>query len=310
MVDSFYNLPKTNYNDNPVSYHLIVIDNLMKLIGGYMKKKLIGVLVVFAFFLIACSSTKEVEEKPILLQGAMDVKVEMMVDALEEKEEISLGKYIYYKGTNGGYPVIVSKTNVGIANSAASTTLAIEEFNPKIIINQGTAGGHDPELHRMDVVVGEHIVNMGAFKTDFQEKGEGVDPTAFELRENEVLTKGKGQATEINEFTSDETLKDLAMDEKEAYTAGEVVKGTIGTADEWNNQLDRIDILHTKLGTSAEEMESAAVAQMAYNYSIPYLGIRVLSNTAVHDENFDPQSAIYLQEYVVEIAKAYISDQK
>ena len=49
---------------------------------------------------------------------------------------------------------------------------------------------------------------------------------------------------------------------------------------------------------------------MAYNYSIPYLGIRVLSNTAVHDEDFDPQSAVDLQEYVVEIVKAYISEQK
>lgn len=310
MGDSFYNLPKTNYNDNPVSYHLIVIDNLMKLIGGYMKKKIVALLVAFTFFLTACSSTKEVEEKPILLQGAMDVEVETMTNALEEKEELHLGKYIYYKGTIDDYPVIVSKTNVGIANSAASTTLAIEEFDPTIIINQGTAGGHDPELHRMDVVVGEHIVNMGAFKTDFQEKGEGVDPAAFELRETEVLTKGKGQATEVQEFTSDETLVNLAIDRSDAYTAGKVVKGTIGTADEWNNQLDRIDILHTKLGTSAEEMESAAVAQMAYNYSIPYLGIRVLSNTAVHDEDFDPQSAVDLQEYVVEIVKAYISEQK
>lgn len=275
-----------------------------------MTKKLMLMLSVLFVVLTGCASNKKDDRRPILLQGAMDVEVETMGDALENKQEVYLGKYKYYEGTIDGYPVIVSKTNIGLANAAVSTTLAIEAYNPIIIINQGTAGGHDPKLHTMDVVLAEHVVNMGAFKTEFQALGEGVDPEAFEIRNMEVLPDGKGEAIEVQDFPSDPELVTLADSIKDKYTAGNVVKGTIGSADEWNNQLDRINILHTKLNTSAEEMETISVGQMAYNYDIPYLGIRVLSNTAIHNEDFDPQSAIVLQEYVIEITKAYIAQVK
>ncbi len=272
-----------------------------------MTKKLIVAMVGVLMMLSGCSTEAKDDKRPILLQGAMDVEVDTMKDALDNMTEVELGKYIFYKGELDGYPVIVSKTNIGLANAAVSTTLAIEEFNPIMIINQGTAGGHSPQLHRMDVVIGEHVVNMGAFKTAYQDLGEGVDPAAFEIRNLEVLRDGKGNAEEKKDFPSDESLIDLAFNLKDKYTEGNVVKGTIGSADEWNNQLDRIKILNEKLGTDAEEMETVSVGQMAYNYDIPYLAIRVLSNTAIHDEDFEPSSAIALQEYVIEITKAYIN---
>ncbi len=39
---------------------------------------------------------------------------------------------------------------------------------------------------------------------------------------------------------------------------GEVVEGTIGSADVWNNELDRIQFFHERYGTSVEEMEAAS----------------------------------------------------
>lgn len=275
-----------------------------------MTKKIILSLMIILIMITGCTTGNDDSRRPVLVQGAMDVEVETMADALENKKEVTLGKYKYYEGLIDGYPVIVAKTNIGIANAAVSTTLAIEHYNPIIIINQGTAGGHDPALHKFDVVIAEHGFNMGAFKSDFQDNGEGVDPTALIMRNMETLPNGKGEEVEMFDFPSDKDLMTLAYGIKNKYTHGEVVYGTIGTADEWNNQLDRIKFLHDKFNTSVEEMESQSVAQMAYNYNIPFLGIRVLSNTAIHDESFDHQSAIYLQEYVLEIIKEYITTTK
>ena len=42
---------------------------------------------------------------------------------------------------------------------------------------------------------------------------------------------------------------------KVRYDKGEVVEGTIGSADVWNNELDRIQFFHERYGTSVEEME-------------------------------------------------------
>ena len=39
-----------------------------------------------------------------------------------------------------------------MANAAAATALAIERFEPHAVLNQGTSGGHAPDLHRGDIV--------------------------------------------------------------------------------------------------------------------------------------------------------------
>lgn len=49
-----------------------------------------------------------------------------------------------------------------------------------------------------------------------------------------------------------------------------MVEGTIGSADVWNNELDRIQFFHERYGTSVEEMEAASVAQIASQLNVPF----------------------------------------
>ena len=49
------------------------------------------------------------------------------------------------------------------------------------VINQGTSGGHDPELHTFDIVLGAKSVNYSAWKSVASAEGEGVDYTALEM---------------------------------------------------------------------------------------------------------------------------------
>src|SRR5947208_784447 len=69
--------------------------------------------------------------------------------------------------------IVVSKTMKGMENTAAATVLAAEHYHPAAIINQGTAGGHQPDLHVFDIVLGVDAVNLGSFKTGFRARGEG-----------------------------------------------------------------------------------------------------------------------------------------
>ena len=250
----------------------------------------------------------EAQQRPLLIQGAMDVETEILMAAIENPEDVTLGVWKYTKGTLNGYPVVISRTRIGMVNAAASTTLAIEHFNPVAIINQGTAGGHAPELHKYDIVLGKEVVNMGAFKTEFADKGEGIHPTTWAPMSLEVMDQETGEWTEVNRFQADEELLAAANSVTDTYTKGNVVEGTIGSADEWNKEIDRILWLNETLGTSAEEMETAAVAQIAATYDIPFLSIRILSNNEVHKEVYDRTTGEDSQAFTLEVAKAYIND--
>lgn len=131
-----------------------------------MKKFLV---IMSLIFVLICFGTVAAEDAPtqapILIQGAMDVETTAMMEALEDAERITIGGYIFVSGKLDGYPVIISKTQVGMVNAAASTAIAIMNFNPLCIINQGTAGGHDPALHAGDIVLGETIVPINAYKS-------------------------------------------------------------------------------------------------------------------------------------------------
>lgn len=252
------------------------------------------------------SETTQQEKAPLLIQGAMDVETKLMMDTLKDPVEVKLGGWHYVKGTLEGYPVVISKTQVGMVNAAASTTLAIEHFKPVAIINQGTAGGHDTAIHKLDIVLGKESINMGAFKSDALATGKGIEPTKWIPMTTELVTASSNESKDVTSFSGDAKLIAAANSVKASYTKGKVVEGVIGSADEWNKENDRIAWLNKTLGTSCEEMETASAAQVSASYGIPFLGIRILSNHEVHGEAFDPNSGEDCQKYVLEVAKAYI----
>ncbi|MFM5158303.1 5'-methylthioadenosine nucleosidase [Aeromonas veronii] len=244
---------------------------------------------------------------PILIQGAMDVEVDTMVAALQEKQALTIGAWTFWQGTLAGYPVVISRTEVGLANAAAATTLAIERFKPRLIINQGTSGGHDPALHRGDIVIATRSFNMGAYRSDFTPADQGIDTRKWHNFEVTMRLRENGKLVEHTSFAGDPELVGRALGMADRYQHGRVVAGIIGTADEWNRQVARINWLHQTYNTAAEEMETASAALVAEAYKVPFVGIRVLSNTDLHGEEFDPQAAIHCQQFVIDYTKALIN---
>lgn len=244
---------------------------------------------------------------PILIQGAMDVEVDTMVAALQEKQALTIGAWTFWQGTLAGYPVVISRTEVGLANAAAATTLAIERFKPRLIINQGTSGGHDPALHRGDIVIATKSFNMGAYRSDFTPADQGIDPRKWHNFEVTMRLRENGKLVEHSSFAGDPELVGRALGMADRYQHGRVVAGIIGTADEWNRQVARINWLHQTYNTAAEEMETASAALVAEAYKVPFVGVRVLSNTDLHGEEFDPQTAIHCQQFVIDYTKALIN---
>ncbi|SFJ54105.1 adenosylhomocysteine nucleosidase [Halobacillus dabanensis] len=277
------------------------------------------IITLFFSFLVGCQSSTENEtsasaeendQQPIIIQGPMPIEAENFAAKLENVEEETSGNFLFYKGEVNDYPVIVMKTGKGMENTAAATAIAIEKFDPKAIINQGTSGGHDPDLHVFDIVLGERMVNIGSLKTGNRDEGEGIAPTEWipmDLMASEGSAGEDPDAENIRYFEGDKDLLAAAKAVKKTHEEGKVVEGTIGSADVWNNEVDRIQWFHENYGTSVEEMETASGAQIAKAYDVPYLGVRILSNNKTNGGEYNPDTAAANQEYVYKVVKQYIS---
>jgi len=282
-----------------------------------LKNFLCALGICSSMFLAACNdsdsdktssnSTTQKTLQPIVIQGALPVESEQMASKLSNSTVETFGGWTFWKGSYQGYPVIISKTRMGMSNSAAATAIAIERYKPIAIINQGTSGGHDPDLNVYDIVLGRYTTNIGAFRTPKKAVGEGSNSLEWTEAFDVLPTdESDPEPIAIRKFEADKELLLAAQRAKTNYSKGRVVEGTIGSADVWNNELDRIAFFHKNYGTSVEEMEAASVAQIASQYKVPFLGVRILSNNITNGGAYDPGTGEACQQYVLDIVVEYM----
>jgi adenosylhomocysteine nucleosidase len=251
--------------------------------------------------------------QPILIEAPMPIEAEYFAKKLTNVKVEYSGYFTFYIGTLDNYPIIVAQTGKGLENTAAATAIAIERYRPIAIINQGTSGGHDPSLSVGDIVLGKKTVNIGNFKTRYKNKGQGSDPFSW-IPMDIMASKGSAgedsgakDAEKIRFYAGSPALLNSAIAVKDSYQRGKIVEGTIGSANFWNNEIDRIQWFQKNFGTSVEEMEGAAAAMIASEYNIPMLGIRVLSNNLTNGGKYDPSTAEDCQRFVIKVVKHYIT---
>ena len=254
-------------------------------------------------------------KSPIMIQGPMPIEAEYFASLLENVRVEQSGNATFYIGSLNQYPVVVAKTGKGLENTAAATAIGIERYRPIAIINQGTSGGHDPRLKVGDIVLGERSVNASNFKTARLAKDQGSDPMQW-LPMDIMASEGSAgegdsaaDAEKIRYYAGNADLLAIAQAVKDKYQRGNVVEGTIGSGNFWNNELDRIAWLHQHLGTSVEEMETSAAAQIALAYNVPFLGIRVLSNNITNGGHYDPTTSVSCQQFVKDVVLQFIKKQ-
>jgi adenosylhomocysteine nucleosidase len=275
----------------------------------------VSVLLCTAFLTMPVSAPAQTSAsavRPVVVQGAMTSETEKLILRLDNASVERVGGWTFWRGTVDGYPVIVSKTLKGVSNSAAATVIAVERYHPIAILNQGTAGGHDPDLHIYDIVLGVSAVNLGAFKSPYRPAGRGSNP--LEWTPIDLMFEGSAgnnpNAHRVARFQGDGPLLDIARSVKQLYTRGRVVDGVIGTSDVWNDELDRVAGFHTEYGTSVEEMETASAAQVAGLLNVPFLGIRVVSDNITNGGAYDPKTGEACEDYVYQVVRAYIGTLK
>jgi adenosylhomocysteine nucleosidase len=240
----------------------------------------------------------------------MKSETEKLASRLDNVSIERSGGWTFWRGTVDGYPVIVSRTLRGIANAAAATSIAIEHYNPIAIINQGTAGGHEPSLHLYDIVLGKSTVSLGAFRAPYRAAGAGSNPlnwTPLNMMSPEGAAAGDSAGRRVARFPGDSGLLVTAGKIAGSYKHGRVLEGVIGSSDMWVDEIDLIEKYHAKYGSSVEDMETASAAQIATHFHVAFIGIRVVSDNTTNGDAYDPRTGEACQDYVFQVVKAYIA---
>jgi adenosylhomocysteine nucleosidase len=265
-------------------------------------------LVLLTFHVPAFPQGSASNVRPIVVQGAMRSETEKLTGRLENVSIEKVGGWTFWRGTIDGYPVIVSRTLKGMTYAAAATAIAIQRYSPIAIINQGTAGGYEPNLHLYDIILGTRAVNLGAFKTPYRPAGGGS--STLDWVPLNLLFEGSSandSSRKVAQFPADSALLSVARSTAHLYLRGRVLEGVIGSADMWNDEIDRIELFNKKYGVTIEEMEAASVAQISGLFHVPFLGIRVVSDNTTNGEKFDLKTGEACEDFVFQVVKAYVA---
>lgn len=205
--------------------------------------------------------------------GAMEEEVEILKSSIENRETIQIAHVIFYKGNIEDKQVVLAQSGIGKVNASITATLLINEFKPDLIINTGSAGSVDSELN-----IGDIIISNKVYYHD-------VNATAFGYK--------LGQVPSMPEFyETDNELIDLAKSSIEQLDLNGIV-GEVATGDSFIGSIDQRKVIKSNFPTaSVVEMEAGAIAQTCYQYNVPIIVTRAVSDLA------DKESDVTFEEFL------------
>ena len=233
------------------------------------------------------------KEKTILVVVAMEVEAKVLLEKVNNIKEKNKYGYTFYEGTIQNKKIIILLSGVGVINASSALTTALLEYNPSIIINYGIAGAMSKNIHTKDIMIGTTVSNINSYRTSILSEGEGTNPNNWEL-----LTFLSGQPDRYIEYSSDKEL--LEVTKEIEYNNGNIIYGKIGSGDAWNREVDRILYLNKEYEIICEDMESIAIYQLANNFNIKVISIKIISDNSLIGEEYNRDVGIYLQEFIYE----------
>ncbi|MDV3250641.1 5'-methylthioadenosine/S-adenosylhomocysteine nucleosidase [Devosia sp. BK] len=224
--------------------------------------------------------------------------------AMSDRKDFSVNGVTFATGKIEGKPVVLFLTGVSMVNAAMNSQLLLDHFAVKNIVFSGIAGGVNPDRHIGDVIVptqwGQYLdmilareaapgeftppsflphslPNYGMmFPQDVTVTREGSEPeNKFWFAVDPDLLKvaeGVAESISLKDCTPDNACLTTAP---KVYVGGNGVSGSafVDNAEFRSYAFDTFD-------AQVLDMESAAVAHVAYANNVPFIAFRSLSDLA------------------------------
>ena len=233
--------------------------------------------------------------------GAMPEEITGIIDLLTGRTEHTIGMRTYYTGKLNSTDAVVVFSRWGKVAAAATVSTLILEFRITHLLFTGVAGAISPQLNIGDIVVATRCIQHDMDARPIMERYEipllgktwfNCDAQLQTIAENAV--SDMLQNNHLHEIITTEELQRFRIE------TPKVLSGDIASGDKFFANNDDKHHLAEKLPSIlCIEMEGAAVAQVCYEYNIPFIIIRTISDAA------DDQSAIDFPSFINSISSRY-----
>ncbi|MEN8188094.1 MAG: 5'-methylthioadenosine/adenosylhomocysteine nucleosidase [Bacteroidota bacterium] len=242
--------------------------------------------------------------------SAMQEEIQALHDVLQDEVVISKGMRTYHKGTLFGNPVVLVFSRWGKVASATTVTQLINDFEVDKIIFTGVGGSINENINIGDIIIGknlyQHDMNASPIIPVFEIPL--LQKAYFETSDHHREKLLKAVNIFLKKF---HTIFPASEQKKFNISNPKVFVNDIASGDQFITNSRQINYIKNNLPTvSCVEMEGAAVAQVCFEYNIPFSILRTISDKANDNSHIDfPAFAKQIaSKYALGILEEYLKN--
>ncbi len=249
------------------------------------------------------NSTKEGESGKRWSIGIIDTMSSFedpcLVNSLELVSKKRIGSRNFYSCVVPHADVIIAPSGWGKISSAVTAALLMSHYHLDIVLLIGYCGAlHNSPLLVGDIVIGREYVHRDFDARPIYDQYE-IPLLGISFFSTDTTTIQVAQAS-VNQFITQHSSCVQKHIPKRVGQKIQYREGLIATQDQFLGSLEKSECIVQELPqVAAVDMEGASVAQVAYEYGIPFSAIKVVSDMTNHE------AALQFHEFMRSGAKKY-----
>lgn len=231
--------------------------------------------------------------------SAMHEEMQTLIENLQESVTSTKGMRTYCSGKLFETNIVLVFSRWGKVASATTATQLINDYDIDEIIFTGVAGTISNDLNIGDIVIGKHLFQHDMDASPLFKKFEVplLNKVYFETSSTHRDQLYKAAQSFLNSYFD---LIDTKKAQSFNIRLPKAIISDIASGDQFISDTNSVLKLATELPTvSCVEMEGAAIAQVCYEYNIPFSIIRIISDKANDNAHID------FPKFAKEIASHY-----
>lgn len=211
-----------------------------------------------------------------------------LIEQMQDAITVQRGMRDYVSGHLWGIESVCVLSRIGKVAVAATTATLIERFGVTHIIFTGVAGAAAKDVRIGDIVVAsqlvQHDMDASPLFPRFEVPLTGLSHFFSDKQLSSLMTQAASQ------FINQDFLETISEANRQEFLIDRplVHEGLIASGDQFISTRLELDQINDNLpDVLAVEMEGAAVAQVCFEFGIPFAIVRTISDNANEDSPVD-----------------------